>query len=386
MRKDVVYIHQLKGWPNLTWDRGRVAGLLAEARYLQGALLGKMSALGFNLCEEATLKILTQDVLKTSEIEGEKLDAGQVRSSIASRLGIDIGLPLQTSRAVDGIVEIMLDATRNYNVPLTEERLWEWHRLLFPGKRTWMNRLVIGRWRDETGGLMQVVSGPIGRETVHYEAPSFERLEEEMGQFIAWINNEAEMDLVIKSAVAHFWFVTIHPFDDGNGRIGRAIADMLLAKSERSVQRFYSMSAQIQKERNAYYNILEKCQKGPSLDITEWVEWFLGCFKRAIGASDAILELILKKAAFWQLHGNEFFNERQRRLVNCLIDGFEGKLTSSKWAKIGKCSQDTALRDINDLLERNILKKDEAGGRSVGYYLVSFEDDLGPGFKNLSSR
>ncbi len=373
MKKDCVYIHQLEGWPNLKWDRAKLADLLAEVRYLQGALLGKMVALGFSFCEEATLKILTQDVLKTSEIEGEKLDADQVRSSIASRLGIDTGLSLQVSQDVDGIVEIMLDATRNYNVPLTKERLWEWHAKLFPRGRTWMNRIIIGRWRDESGGLMQVVSGPIGHETVHYEAPSFERLEEEMERFIEWVNSEIEMDLVIKSALAHFWFVTIHPFDDGNGRIGRAIADMLLARSEKSEQRFYSMSSQIQRERNAYYNILEKCQKG-SLDLTDWIEWFLNCLKRAIKASEEILKSILIKASFWKLYANQKLNDRQRLLINRLLDGFEGKLTSSKWAKIGKCSQDTALRDINDLLERNILKRDEAGGRSVSYHLALLLD------------
>lgn len=364
-----MYIHELKEWPNFTWDRTRLVDLLAEVRYLQGKLLGKMATLGFNFCEEATLKILTQDVLKTSEIEGEKLDADHVRSSIATHLGIDIGLPLRDTRDVDGIVEIMLDATRNYDVPLSKNRLFNWHALLFPTGRIRMHNITIGRWRDELSGSMKIVSGPIGREKVHYEAPSFDRLEGEMQRFLEWINAPLETDLVIKSALAHFWFVTIHPFDDGNGRIARAIADMLLARSENSPQRFYSMSSQIQRERNAYYNVLEKCQKG-SLDLTFWIEWFLGCLKRAIESSEEILDSILVKAQFWKSHSNELFNERQRLLINRLFDGFDGKLTSSKWAKIAKCSQDTALRDINNLLERNILKKDEAGGRSASYRLA----------------
>jgi Fic family protein len=363
-----MYIHESKAWPKLSWDQAKLAGLLAEVRHLQGRLLGRMEALGFSLREEATLQALTQDVVKTSEIEGEKLDTEQVRSSIARRLGLDIGAALKIDRNVEGMVEVMLDATRRHEAPLTQARLFAWHAALFPTGWSGLQRITVGGWRTEASGPMQVVSGPIGRERVHYEAPAHDRLKTEMARFLKWFNAAPETDLVIQSALAHFWFVTIHPFDDGNGRIARAIADLLLARSEKSPQRFYSMSAQIQRERKAYYEVLETCQKGGP-DITSWMEWFLNCLKRAIAASEKTLESVLVKARFWKTHAGESFNERQRTMVNRLLDGFEGRLTSSKWAKLTKCSQDTALRDISDLLNRQILTKDEAGGRSTSYEL-----------------
>ncbi len=364
-----MYIHQRKKWPNLIWNKQKLYALIAEVRYQQGCLLGAMNALGFELREEAMLTTLTQDIVKTSEIEGEKLDILQVRSSIAKRLGIDIGATPLIDRNVEGIVEVLLDATGHYYAPLTQERLFAWHAALFPTERSGLKRITVGKWRTKTSGPMQVVSGPIGHEKIHFEAPTYNRLKKEMNHFIKWFNDSTEPDLIIKSAIAHFWFVTIHPFDDGNGRIARAIADMLLARSEQSKQRFYSMSAQIQQERNGYYNILENCQKG-SLDITDWIEWFLNCLQRAIAVSDKTLNKVLTKAQFWRKHAGESFNDRQRAIINRLLDGFEGKLNSSKWAKITKCSQDTALRDINDLLERHILIKDEAGGRSTSYQLI----------------
>jgi Fic family protein len=283
-------------------------------------------------------------------------------------MGLDIGALPPIDRNVEGIVEVMLDATRKHDEPLTPERLFGWHAALFPTGRSGMRRITAGGWRTQQSGAMQVVSGPIGREKVHYEAPDSGRLKKEMNRFLKWCNTTPEVDPVIQSALAHFWFVTIHPFEDGNGRIARAIADLMLARSEKTAQRFYSMSAQIQRERKAYYDVLERCQKG-TLDITEWIEWFLNCLKRAIAASEQTLELVLAKAGFWKTHAGESFNERQRKVINRLLDGFEGKLTSSKWAKLTKCSQDTALRDISDLVSRQILAKDRAGGRSTGYTL-----------------
>ena len=366
-----MYIHKRKEWPDFRWDQAKLAGPLVETRHLQGRLLGQMEALGFGLSEESTLQTLTQDVVKTSEIEGEKLDTEQVRSSIARRLGMDIGAVPAIDRNVEAIVEVMLDATRKYATPLTEERLFAWHAALFPHRPgSGMRPITVGGWRTEASGAMQVVSGPIGREWVHYEAPAFDRLKKEMARFLKWFNAPLQTDPVIQSALAHFWFVAIHPFDDGNGRIARALADLLLARSEKSAQRFYSMSAQIQRERKDYYNILESCQKGP-LDITPWMGWYLECLKRAIGASQKTLEVVLVKARFWKTHAGKSFNERQRTIINLLLDGFEGKLTSSKWATLTKCSQDTALRDINDLLNRQILVRAEAGGRSTHYQLRS---------------
>lgn len=361
-----MYIHERKEWPNFKWDQIKLSDLLAEVRYLQGRLLGRMEALGFELSQEAMLQTLTEDALKTSEIEGEKLDDKQVRSSIAKKLGIDTKTLQRADRDVEGIVEIMLDATENYNQPLTKERLWKWHTALFPTSKNTIHKITVGNWHTKKSGIMKVVSGAHGREKIHYEAPSYIRLKKEMADFIQWFNKAEETDLVIKSALAHFWFVTIHPFDDGNGRMARAIADMVLARSEKSQKRFYSMSSQIQREREDYYNILEKCQKD-SLDITPWIKWYLNCLKRAIYSSEKILQIVFTKSEFWNAHRGKIFNERQRIIINRLLDGFVGKLNSSKWAKITKCSQDTALRDISDLLKRQILEKEESGGRSTSY-------------------
>ena len=363
-----MYIHEQPDWPDFTWNQSQLTALLAEVRHSQGRLLGRMESLGFRLREEATLQILTQDVVKTSEIEGEQLDADQVRSSLARRMGIEMEALPSVDRNVEGIVEVMLDATRKYDAPLTQTRLFDWHSALFPTARSGLRRIAVGGWRTAKSGPMQVVSGPIGKEIVHYEAPESERLKGEMSAFLKWCNARQNMDPVIKAALAHFWFVTLHPFEDGNGRIARAIADLMLARSETTAQRFYSMSGQIQQERNDYYRVLERCQKG-SLEITAWIEWFLNCLRWAIGASEKTLELVLAKAAFWKLHAGQSFNDRQRKVLNRLLDGFDGKLTSTKWAKLTKCSQDTALRDITDLVERKILAKEDAGGRSTSYVL-----------------
>lgn len=361
-------IHERNQWPDLTWDTAAITSLLSDVRHSQGRLAGRMESLGFPLREEATLATLTQDVVKTSEIEGEKLDVQQVRSSIAKRMGIDVGALPHVDRNVEGIVEVMLDATRHYQRPLDKERLFGWHAALFPTGRSGMQRITVGGWRTEASGPMQVVSGPLGRERIHYEAPAHDRLETEMTRFLAWLNGKPSSDLVLTSAIAHFWFVTIHPFDDGNGRIARAIADMVLARSEGSPQRFYSMSAQIQRERKAYYDVLEACQRG-DVDVTAWIDWYLRCLERAIGSANDILWLVLRKATFWKRREGEAFNDRQRAIINRLFDGFEGRLTSSKWAKLAKCSQDTALRDIGDLVKRKVLVKDDAGGRSTSYRL-----------------
>ncbi len=361
-----MYIHELKDWPNFTWNEREISPILTEARYLQGKLLGKMESWGFKLQEETTLKALTQDVLKTSEIEGEKLDYDQVRSSIAKKMGIKIDKPKHTDRNIDGIVEILIDATKNYEQPLSEKRLFAWHQSLFPSKLKSLQKINIGTWRGKERGDMQVVSGSLGREKIHFEAPSYKRIKKEMQQFIKWFNSNVEYDLVIKSAVAHFWFVTIHPFDDGNGRISRAISDMLLAKSEATHQRFYSMSSQIQIRRNSYYEILEKCQKS-KLNITAWIKWYLECLKDAIQSSYNLSGNILVKASFWQKNVDIAINERQRKIMNLLLDGFVGKLTSSKYAKICKVSQDTAIRDINDLINKKLLISGKSRGRSTNY-------------------
>lgn len=328
-----------------------------------------MQALGFRLRDEAVLVTLTEDVVKSSEIEGEKLDRQEVRSSIARRLGMDVGGLKPADRNVEGVVEMMLDATRNYAQPLTEERLFGWHASLFPTGRSGMRRIRVGMWRDDKDGRMQVVSGAVGRERVHFEAPAAARLGSEMAGFLKWFNTGPETDPVLKAGVAHLWFVTIHPFDDGNGRIARAISDMCLARSEQGSQRFYSMSAQIRQERNAYYEVLEKTQKG-GLDITPWLTWFLGCLGRAISGAETLLASVLSKARFWESLGDAPMNERQRLVLNRLLDGLEGKLTTTKWAKLTKTSQDTALRDIMDLVERGILVRGAEGGRSTSYTLA----------------
>lgn len=363
------YIHQLPEWPSFRWDASRLAEILAAIRHRQGRLVGRMEGLGFQLRAEAVLQTLTEDVLKSSEIEGETLEREQVRSSIARRLGMDVGSLAPADRHVEGVVEMMLDATQRYAEPLTDERLFAWHAALFPTGRSGMTPITVGAWRTGRSGPMQVVSGPIGRERVHYQAPEAARLDAEMRSFLDWYNEPRGMDPVLQAGVAHFWFVTIHPFEDGNGRMARAIADQMLARSEASPQRFYSKSAQIRQERSAYYDILESTQKG-DLDITAWLEWFLACLNRAFDNAEAILASVLAKARFWQHHARATLNDRQRLILNRLLDGFEGKLTSSKWAKIAKCSQDTALRDIDALVRQDILAKEAAGGRSTSYVLA----------------
>jgi Fic family protein len=368
MHRMKAFIHQKDNWPEFTWNSNHFLSLLSEARNLQGRLIGKMETLGFDLRNEALLDTLTLDVLKSSEIEGEFLNPDQVRSSIARRLGMEIAGAVESDRNVDGVVEMMLDATQNCFTPLSAERLFDWHAALFPTGRSGMYKITVADWRKDTTGPMQVVSGAMGKENVHFQAPDSELLEEEMSRFIDWFNN-SNIDLVIKASIAHLWFVTIHPFEDGNGRIARALTDILLAQSDKSNQRFYSMSAQIRIERKQYYEILEKTQKG-DLDITDWIVWFLNCLINALISTDSILTRVLFKAEFWQKHIDTAINDRQRKLLNKIMDGFEGKLTSSKWAKIAKCSKDSAVRDINDLIEKGILQKEAAGGRSTNYELV----------------
>jgi Fic family protein len=365
-----MYIHELKDWPKFYWNGEKLAERLPSIHHIQGRLMGHMEALGFNLQQEAELRTLTADVLKSSEIEGEHLDTEQVRSSIARRLGIDIGALKPADRHVDGIVEMMLDATRRYDQPLTEKRLIDWHASLFPTGHSGMTTIKTGAWRDDRKGPMQVVSGPVGKEHVHYEAPKAEFVNADMQTFLKWLEAPPDIDLVLKAAVAHLWFVTIHPFDDGNGRIARAIADMTLARSESSPQRFYSMSAQIRQERNEYYDILERTQKA-TMDITPWMDWFLGCLARAINGAQTTLNAVLTKARFWDRVKEVQLNDRQRLVVNRLLDGFEGKLTTSKYAALTKSSQDTAHRDILALIDRGVLIRNPEGGRSTSYSLAS---------------
>lgn len=363
------YYHERPDWPQFHWDSERLASPLAAVRHRQGRLIGRMEGLGFSLRNEAMLQTLTQDVMKSSEIEGEILDQNQVRSSIARRLGMDIGALTPADRNVEGVVEMMLDATQNYDKPLSAERLFGWHAALFPTGFSGMHRITVGAWRTDERGPMQVVSGRLGRERVHYEAPAAGRLKNEMARFLDWYNAMPNNDPVLRAGIAHLWFVTIHPFEDGNGRIARAIADMSLARAERSPQRFYSMSSQIRKERDAYYDMLEATQKQDNGDITPWLLWFLQCLDRAIAGSETTLAVVLKKAKFWEAHSSVGFNDRQRDMIGRLLDGIEGKLNTSKWAKMAKCSADTALRDITDLVERRILTKEAAGGRSTSYVL-----------------
>ncbi len=362
------FIYQQDNWPSFTWRTDEIVNLLSEARNLQGRLIGKMETLGFDLMNEALLGTLTLDVLKSSEIEGELLNHDQVRSSIARRLGIEIAGSVDSDRSVDGVVEMMLDATQNCYDPLTAARLCDWQAALFPTGRSGMFKITVGDWRKDTTGPMQVVSGAMGKEKVHFEAPDSALLDNEMSLFLDWFNNNTETDLVLKAAIAHLWFVTIHPFEDGNGRITRALTDMLLAQSDKSSHRFYSMSAQIQIERKEYYEMLEKTQKS-DLDITEWICWFLNCLIKALKSTELLLVSVLYKADFWVKHSNTSINDRQKKLLNKLLDGFDGKLSSSKWSKIAKCSKDTAIRDINDLIDKGILQKESAGGRSTNYEL-----------------
>ncbi len=364
-----MYIWEKPDWPTFTWDSEGLSNLLARVSRAQGRLLGRMEALSFKLRSEAHLRTLTEDVVRSSEIEGERLDTDQVRSSIARRLGIDAGGLVPADRVVEGIVEMMLDATGNYTKPLTVKRLFAWQASLFPTGRSVMHEIKVGTWRDDRTGPMQVVSGPIGKQKVHFEAPPAARVPREMKEFLRWFEKPGNTDPLLIAGLAHLWFVTIHPFADGNGRIARAIADMALARSEESSQRFYSMSAQIRHERNDYYTRLEHTQKG-ELDITPWQDWFLNCLLRAIEGAQNTLGAVLEKARFWERFSKEPLNERQIKVLNRLLDGFEGKLTTSKWAKIAKCSQDTAYRDILDLIERGALQRDPGGGRSTSYSLV----------------
>lgn len=363
-----MYLHQNKDWPNFKWDNDTILPYVSKVRDLQGRLIGKMESIGFELREEAVLETITEDIIKSSEIEGELLNPEEVRSSVARRLGMDIsGLP-NASRDVEGVVEMMLDATQKYKQPITKDRMCGWHAALFPTGRSGMYKITVGDWRGEEGGPMQVVSGPMGREKVHYTAPEASRLEEEMTQFILWFNTDTSMEPVIKSAIAHLWFVSIHPFDDGNGRIARAIADTQLARADRTNQRFYSMSAQIMKSKKAYYDVLESTQKG-SIDISQWLVWYFERLTDALEITNQTLSKILVKAKFWELHKNTHFNERQIEMINKLQGDFVGKLRSSKWAKMTKVHRDTARRDIQDLIEKGVLSDSGEGGRSTNYIL-----------------
>jgi len=373
----MAYIYQQAGWPEFHWDASVISVPLASVRHRQGRILGRMLALGFDLRGQAGLAVLTDDVVKTSAIEGETLDPEQVRSSIARRLGLEMGGLVTPGRDVEGIVEILVDATRKYHEPLTDERIFAWHAALFPTARSGMQRIAVGQWRPAEAGPMQVVSGPFGREKVHFEAPAAVRLDTEMDRFIRWFNesaaNGALLDPVIRAALAHFWFVTIHPLEDGNGRIARAIAEMALAHADQSADRFYSMSSQIEAERRDYYLALERQQRS-DLDVTPWLQWFIGCLDRAIIRADSILSAVLFKSRFWDVVNRQPVNPRQQAVINGLLDGFEGKLTSSKYAKLAKCSSDTALRDIQQLVDRGILLLNPGGGRSTSYRLVTCEE------------
>ncbi len=363
------YIWQADDWPNWHYDLSALTWSLTDVSRAQGVLLGRVADVGLALRDQASLAALTEDVVKTSEIEGEVLNVESVRSSIARRLGVDIGAVAPVDRHVEGVVEMVLDATSRSAEPLTAERLFGWHAALFPTGYSGVSKIAIGQWREDTDGPMQVVSGPVGRRKVHYQAPPADVLSVEMAKFLSWANAESGEPALIKAGLAHLWFVTLHPFDDGNGRIARAVGDLFLARADRSSQRFYSLSAQIQRERKDYYDVLERTQKG-TRDVTGWLSWFLGTLARAVASAQITLDAVLVKARFWRRWAGTPLNERQLKLLNRLLDGFEGKLTSSKWAAIAKCSPDTALRDINALLERGVLKKSPGGGRSTGYELA----------------
>ncbi len=359
------YIYQYDQWPSFSWDEKAIHLTLGEVRHLQGKILGQMGALGFSIQEETNLTTLTLDVIKSSEIEGEILNVEQVRSSIARRLGIEYAGMITSERNIEGVVEMMLDATQNYSKFLSEERLCGWQASLFPTGYSGMHKIATGSYRI---GEMQVVSGSMGREKVHYLAPSPDSVKENMDKFLTWFNGDSKLDGVIKAAIAHFWFIIIHPFDDGNGRIARALSDMLLARTENSTQRFYSLSSQILVEKRVYYEVLQKVQHSNG-DITEWLLWFLNCLDRTLKSTEHTLNRTLYKANFWNKNNETVLNSRQRVMLNKLLDGFDGKLKTSKWAKITKCSTDTALRDIKDLIEKGILKQEESGGRSTNYEL-----------------
>ncbi|MDR3673582.1 MAG: Fic family protein [Holophaga sp.] len=365
---DYTYLWQADTWPQWRYDLAALAGPLAAVSGAQGLLMGRLADVGLSLRSQASLLALTDDVVKTSAIEGEQLNPQSVRSSLARRLGVDIGALAPVDRQVEGMVAMMLDATANCAAPVTRERLFGWHAALFPTGYSGMNRIRVGGWRDDADGPMQVVSGPTGRRKVHYQAPPADRLEAETGRFLQWINGTPGELPLLQAGIGHLWFVTLHPFDDGNGRIARAIGDLLLARADGSPQRFYSLSAQIQREREAYYGILERTQRG-SGEITGWLAWFLGTLHRAVDQAHLTLDAVLAKARSWQRFAGTPMNERQVNLVNRLLDGFEGKLTTGKWAVIAKCSPDTALRDITELLAKGILRKSAAGGRSTSYEL-----------------
>ena len=367
-RGDYTYIWQAPDWPEWHYDVAALANLLSEVSWAHGLLMGRLVDAGA-LRDQASLVALTEDVLKTSAIEGEQLDAASVRSSIARRLGVDIGALAPVDRHVEGVVDMVLDATARNAEPLTRERLLSWHAALFPTGYSNLVPITIGAWRNDAAGPMQVVSGPLGRQQVHFEAPPADRLDSEMNRLLDWLNSPAQEPALIRAGLGHLWFVTLHPFDDGNGRIARAIGDLLLARADGSTQRFYSLSAQIQRDRKTYYDMLERTQKG-SLDVTDWLVWFLTTLQRAIEQAHHTLDAVLAKTHFWQRWASTPLNERQVKLLNRLLDGFEGKLTSSKWATIAKCSPDTALRDITDLIERGVLQKSNAGGRSTSYELT----------------
>lgn len=371
---DVVnkYLYNDPDWPIFKWNSDKLLSLLSHVRNLQGQLIGKMATLGFDVRNAANLETLTTEIVKSTEIEGEIINRDQVRSSVAKRLGLDFDGPGNSDRAIDGFADLMVDATRNFDKELTEERLFAWHSALFPTGKSGMYSIIAGNWRHDSTGPMQVVSGAVGKSKVHYEAPAAVRLENEMRLFLVWFNLEKDIDPVLKSAIAHLWFLTTHPFEDGNGRISRAISDMLLARSDEQPFRFYSMSAQIRKERNAYYDILEKTQKG-DLDITNWIEWFLNCLLRAIESAEILFEKVIRRHGFWSKHAELTLNDRQKKILNLLLDDFEGVLNTTKWAKLAKCSQDTALRDVQDLIEKGIFGKSKSGGRSTNYELQSDE-------------
>lgn len=361
----MLYIHDYDNWWQFRYDSGLIVNELGRVRAKQGQVMGRMLSLGFVTQDEAMLSNMSLELVRSSEIEGETLNLEEVRSSIARRLGIETAGLVPVSRYIEGIVEMQLDATQYYDKPLTHDRLFGWHNVLFPTGMSGLYRIDVGKYRS---GKMQVVSGAMGKEKVHYQAPPPERVSAEMDRFIAWVNNDDGADAVLKAAIAHLWFVSIHPFDDGNGRITRALTDMLLARSEKCSKRFYSISAAIRDMQKEYYEVLERTQRGDG-EITEWLLWFLSCFEKALDSTEETLSLVKRKAAFWESHRDVSFNERQRKLLNMQFDGFFGKLTSSKWAKIAKCSSDTALNDINDLIAKGILRKAEKGGRSTNYIL-----------------
>nr|WP_202130804.1 Fic family protein [Methylobacterium sp. 2A] len=366
----MMYISDRPEWPLFRWDEVALLSPLAALRYRQGRLLGRMEALGFSLREEAILETLTQDAVKTSEIEGESLARDQVRSSLARRLGIETAGLVPSSRQAEGITTVVLDATQRYTEPLTRERLFAWHEALFPDRDVGRHPITVGVWRTDALGPMRVVSGAGHRERIHFEAPPADRVDAEMTRFLDWLEDRNDpTDQVLKAAIAHIWFVTIHPFDDGNGRIVRALADMLLARAEGTGRRFYSMSARLRTERNAYYETLEATQKG-DLDITPRLAWFLRVLDGAIGDAETTLDAVLRKERFWRSLDSHPVNPRQTMMLKRLLDGFQGKLTTSKWAQIAKCSHDTALRDIDDLIARGLLARGEAGGRSTSYQLI----------------